>query len=406
MFNKDGLRVDTGETVLRDATSLAVGLEPLDPGTYTVTWQATIVSDAHRTTGSFRFTVTGGAAAQALTDTTPTVTNTLTRWGELLGMALVAGTIGTLVTVWRPVFPSVSRETRVQVGRRFRLLAFAGLAVVAVALVVDLLDAANAGTSGGTGIGEALSDTLVRSQTGLLFLLRVSLVVAIALLWSRLIRPDVRAERWALYLVAGLSGLLLLGRSLGSHAAASDDSLLALSVASDFIHLTAACLWVGGLVALVAGLAVIRQVDGEVTGRVVARFSSVAILAVGAVAITGLYNAWLEVASLQALPGTAYGRVLLIKTGVLAVVLGIASINLIGRLQLPRYLSSRAAHAFNGLARKRLGLLVRAEVLLVLVVLAMTALLAHLPLARDAIAHNKSANEAPMGLWRCWRMPA
>ena len=158
VFNKDGLRVDTGETVLRDATSLAVGLEPLDPGTYTVTWQATIVSDAHRTTGSFRFTVTGGAAAQALTDTTPTVTNTLTRWGELLGMALVAGTIGTLVTVWRPVFPSVSRETRVRVGRRFRLLAFAGLAVVAVALVVDLLDAANAGTSGGTGIGEALSD--------------------------------------------------------------------------------------------------------------------------------------------------------------------------------------------------------------------------------------------------------
>ena len=145
--------------------------------------------------GGRLFLGTGGAAAQALTDTTPTVTNTLTRWGELLGMALVAGTIGTLVTVWRPVFPSVSRETRVRVGRRFRLLVFAGLAVVAVALVVDLLDAANAGTSGGTGIGEALSDTLVRSQTGLLFLLRVSLVVAIALLWSRLIRPDVRAER-------------------------------------------------------------------------------------------------------------------------------------------------------------------------------------------------------------------
>jgi methionine-rich copper-binding protein CopC len=40
-----------------DDTHLAVGLKPLKPGTYTVTWHATAV-DTHKTEGSFTFTVT------------------------------------------------------------------------------------------------------------------------------------------------------------------------------------------------------------------------------------------------------------------------------------------------------------------------------------------------------------
>jgi methionine-rich copper-binding protein CopC len=53
-----GNRVDTGkaQTVSGDAKRLAVGVKPLSPGTYTVTWHATS-TDTHRTQGHFSFTV-------------------------------------------------------------------------------------------------------------------------------------------------------------------------------------------------------------------------------------------------------------------------------------------------------------------------------------------------------------
>ncbi|MGA3399609.1 MAG: copper chaperone PCu(A)C [Acetobacteraceae bacterium] len=56
-------RVDDGEPHLvdGDAKRLAIGLQPLSPGTYTVAWQATSV-DTHKTDGSYHFTV---AAADA-----------------------------------------------------------------------------------------------------------------------------------------------------------------------------------------------------------------------------------------------------------------------------------------------------------------------------------------------------
>jgi methionine-rich copper-binding protein CopC len=53
-----GNRVDTGkaQTASDDAKRLAVGVKPLSPGTYTVTWHATS-TDTHRTQGHFSFTV-------------------------------------------------------------------------------------------------------------------------------------------------------------------------------------------------------------------------------------------------------------------------------------------------------------------------------------------------------------
>ena len=55
-----GARVDDGAAHLEGGgdTRLAVGLKPLQPGTYTVTWHAT-ATDTHKTQGSYRFTVAG-----------------------------------------------------------------------------------------------------------------------------------------------------------------------------------------------------------------------------------------------------------------------------------------------------------------------------------------------------------
>ena len=52
-----GARLDDGGVRLAgDETRLAVGLKPLGPGTYSVTWRV-VSTDTHRTQGSFTFTV-------------------------------------------------------------------------------------------------------------------------------------------------------------------------------------------------------------------------------------------------------------------------------------------------------------------------------------------------------------
>ncbi|MFC0407260.1 copper homeostasis periplasmic binding protein CopC [Roseomonas elaeocarpi] len=53
-----GHRVDKGtlSTVPTDNKRLSIGLQPLQPGTYKVTWHVTSV-DTHKTDGTFQFTV-------------------------------------------------------------------------------------------------------------------------------------------------------------------------------------------------------------------------------------------------------------------------------------------------------------------------------------------------------------
>ncbi len=53
-----GASVATGDVhAAGDGTRLAIGLKPLQPGTYKVIWHATAV-DTHKTEGNFTFTVT------------------------------------------------------------------------------------------------------------------------------------------------------------------------------------------------------------------------------------------------------------------------------------------------------------------------------------------------------------
>ena len=401
VFDKNGLRVDESDTHLSEANAIAVSLGDMDSGTYTVSWQVTSVSDAHRTSGSFRFTVSGGGrlflgtgaiAFQEALDTRPTAFNTARRWGELAGMALVAGAVGTLLAVWRPALVASTADARARIGSRLRGITYVGLAVVAVAMMADLLARSDAVMSEGLGLIQALRETGLESQPGLLLLLRLLLVIGLGIVWHRVIEGRVDGSARPLYLAAGLSAALMLGRSLSGHASASDEGPVVLNIASDFVHLTAACVWIGGLFGLLVGLEVARREDGGNAGRAVRRFSNLAILCVGLIALTGVYNAWLQLGSLSALLETSYGQVLLVKSSLLMLLLVFAAVNLVG-IRL-----GRESSVALGKAAYRPGLVVRGEVSLAVLVLAMTALLANLPLGRDVVARKSRPSEAPMAM--------
>jgi putative copper export protein len=112
---------------------------------------------------------------------------------------------------------------------------------------------------------------------------------------------------------------------------ASDAGDLSLPEIMDWLHLLAASAWGGGLMVLSA------SVLPDLTGRkeptpaliaiVVGKFSEMAGLAVGIVAITALYNAWKYVGSINALLGAPYGWTVIAKIVLFLVLINLGAFN-------------------------------------------------------------------------------
>ncbi len=177
-----------------------------------------------------------------------------------------------------------------------------------------------------------------------------------------------------------LSGaaLLMLMRSLGSRSAELPE--WALPVAADWVHLTAAAFWLGGvayLALVLVPLALRHRLIGAL-GAAVERFSPLAVAAVAAIGLTGLMQSANFLSGYEDLIGTAYGQALLAKSGgfIILIIIGAFHQFVIGpRLRLWR---ARAAQAEDAARRFRISLAV--EALLGLGVLAAAAAMTVLPL--------------------------
>ncbi|MDQ2969023.1 MAG: copper resistance protein CopC/CopD, partial [Actinomycetota bacterium] len=140
----------------------------------------------------------------------------------------------------------------------------------------------------------------------------------------------------------------------------------------DFLHVTAASFWLGGLVAL--GLALTGSGD---LAPMLRRFSKVALVSVGVLAASGVIRAFAELRSLEQLRSTGYGQVLIVKTGLLAALVAVGWVN---RYRLLPKLS------FETLRRS-----VAVELLLFAGLLGAVALLTDLRPGRDRVALASAA---------------
>ena len=87
--------------------------------------------------------------------------------------------------------------------------------------------------------------------------------------------------------------------------------------------------WIGGLVPLVIFLARTRAslALGEIVAAALQRFSTLSLCCVGVLVLSGLSNSWLLVGSIHALFTTSYGRLLLFKLTLFAVLIGFGAHN-------------------------------------------------------------------------------
>ncbi|MBO0652431.1 copper resistance protein CopC/CopD [Streptomyces triculaminicus] len=323
-----GERVDQGapEHVGGRSETAAVALRAgIADGTYTVAWQA-VSADSHPVAGAFTFSVgapseTTVAAASAAGGIDPAV-------DAFYGIGRFAAYGGFVLLVGGAVFAGVCRSSRA-----VQRVAVGGWVALFVSTTVLLL--LRGAYAGGKGLGSVadlslLGDAL-STKPGAALLSRLLLLSAaavfLAVLFGTHSREDGgaapergRGTAWGLgaggaVVAAGLAATW----AMAEHASAGIQPWLAVPV--DVAHLLAAAVWLGGLAALLAALW-----SGDTVRRAaVQRFSRMAFASVGVLAATGLYQTWRQAGfSWSSLTGTEYGRWLLLKTALVAVLLAAA----------------------------------------------------------------------------------
>ena len=172
---------------------------------------------------------------------------------------------------------------------------------------------------------------------------------------------------WKTALVAGAFAALAL--ALSGHAVAVP-RWQGVAVTADMLHVIGAGGWLGSLgVLLIAGVPAARRLEPTRRDAAVATlfraFSSTALIAAALLSGTGLFATWLHVGALAALWSSQYGRILLIKLAVVALVAITGAYN--WRRVLPKLGDETGTI--------RLQRSARAEIVIAVVVVMLTAIL-------------------------------
>jgi putative copper export protein len=114
-----------------------------------------------------------------------------------------------------------------------------------------------------------------------------------------------------------LSLLLSSGLSLSGHSAVDAGSSWR-SETADWVHLTAACIWIGGLVQLSF---VVWRTSPELRRDAFLRFSKLAGALVGLMVVAGVYLAYVRLPQASDLWEARYGQILLVKSGLVVLAL-------------------------------------------------------------------------------------
>lgn len=241
-------------------------------------------------------------------------------------VVFLVGLVVFAALVWLPA--SRSSETHGDAGRLFVRAAWVlfGVLVVAGGVELSVYAVRASGESFGPGL---LAQALVETRVGNIWLARLGFGFLTALLASWAFREGALS----LWITAGVGSALLITLTQQSHAAAEERLL---PLVSDWLHIMAASVWMGGLLGfpllLIGPLrALPAETRAKLLGRTVRRFSKVATIAVTILVVTGSYAALLQMPDLSALTGSPYGRALIMKLGMVALMLPIGAINLIDR---------------------------------------------------------------------------
>ncbi|MFJ1866690.1 copper resistance protein CopC [Streptomyces sp. NPDC088097] len=344
VMDPQGKRVDTGElrdmcsgSTIRYGTALHSGLPD---GTYTVAWQA-ISADSHPVSGAFTFSV-GAPSATAVSLPTQQVGGGpvgiaygIARYAAYAGFTVLVGGAAFVLLCWR----RGSSERPLQ-----KLVMRGWVTVTAATLAMLVLRNPYTGSGKFADVFDLNGlRAVLETKAGASLVSRLLLLGAAALFVAVLFGAYARRRQEAdgagtdgaeasaeqardtsdLVFGLGIGGTVVAAGiaatwALAEHASTGIQTAVAMPV--DILHLLAVATWLGGLAALLVALHKVPDIEREA----VRRFSKVAFVSVVVLAVTGVYQSWRQLGSWSALTDTSYGRLLLIKVGLVAVLVAVA----------------------------------------------------------------------------------
>jgi copper transport protein len=340
----------------------------LTSGSYKISWRV-LSADGHPVGGTFSFSLEPAAenantgtmspastTPQALPSTAKVDSASRVQGGlEQKPVPIMASLfrgvgLGALMTgVGLLFFGLTSRQHRNLVPKS---LIVGSIAIGAILLIAHLIAWLEDISPNGT-LSTHLISSVIASTVGRVELLRTGL--AILTLWAVAL-----ARHRTLALVLGVTTVVVSG-SIG-HPAAIDPYW---TIPAKAVHLLGATVWLGGLVWLVW----LARCDDEACRIEAKRVSSIALLAVIMIALSGVLQTVLFLNTLRDLIDTNYGRLILAKIFGLLILIGFGAYNRFGLLpQLDTTDGTR-----------KLSRSVRQEIAVVAVVIVIGGFLAYVP---------------------------
>jgi copper transport protein len=383
VFNALGVRIDSGGAHHPGANghAVAIDLPPhLPDGSYVVAWRV-ISADSHPVHGAFIFSVgtsRGLARASVLATALASASgSTLVgaaywaiRVAAFAGLLILVGVVGIVLGV----SPGAGRN------RRIRRTVWAAWGTL---LGATLLGIAVQGVyAAALPLSDVLHVALIREVLATRFghveeLRLILLAASVPFLFEVTSRRTRRASTSMLITVpcAFLGIALLATPGLAGHA--TTGSAILAGFALDLAHLGAASVWLGGLAVLACLLVPGGDAEEEPLDVISRSISTLALVAVAVVVASGTLQAVRQVGSLTGLGDTDYGRLLLIKVGVVAVLIALGAKS---RSLVRRGAGAGDPDSARGLTLRRS---VSIELAVAAGVLAVTGLLVNAPPARE-----------------------
>jgi copper transport protein len=411
LFGPDSTPVALGE-LTHDAgvrTLSASITAPLVPGRYTVQWQ-TAGDDGHVQRGSYQFVIAPGAeglaaaasvvaqqesiahppgAASSASSATAlpnassfdenSVLYVIIRWAQFAALLLLIGAVAFRWWILPRTGVAVEEPARRALAAGAAATGSWGAWLLAGTAIARLL-AQSASLHGAGHMADpvVLGPLITRTLWGDAWLLEIvaAIVAIVALRMARRDATSVLPWRVATLAVIALAFV----PAMSGHAIATPEQA-PIAVIVDAIHVLAAGAWLGGLAVMLAvGLPVTTRESSSgrasALSTMVNAFSPLALGSAGLLVFTGIIAARYHVGSWSAFTTTEYGRTLLIKLAIIVLLLVVAAWN------WRRVRPSLATGAEGSARLTRSG---RAEVLLAIVVLLITAILVALPTPVEAL---------------------
>jgi copper transport protein len=285
-------------------------VKKLPAGAYTVRWRA-ISADSHVVSGVWTFGVRVPAPSvnDAFGAAGPTVQDHIVRWIWFLALALTIGALGFRLVCLRGlrVPQALDRKLSVAAGLGVVVALQAGIAAFSLR-AEDALQ---------LPFGRYLYGDLspmAATRFGRAF---VAMTLGYAVVLALIYLAWLLDRKAFLYPALVLSLLLVSGFSLSGHDAVDQGSSW-LSELADWVHIGAASLWVGGLVAMIG---VSWRNAPDLRGIAFRRFSELATVSIVLVLAAGIYLSFVRLPHFHDLWTVGYGQVLLVKIGLVCAAL-------------------------------------------------------------------------------------